>query len=76
MDLRLATTVSLGISITDGGLLFCHGISEGSLEKKVSMREYNNRTVYDCFNKTFPDDFDSLALNTPPITTGGIPCPA
>ena len=44
---RLATTVALGMGITDGKLLFCHGISEESVDKKISMREYKNSTVYD-----------------------------
>ena len=38
---------------TDGKLLFCHDISAQIKDKKFSMREYNNRTVYDCFNDIF-----------------------
>ena len=45
--LRLATTVALGMGITDGNILFCRGISEGSVDKKISTREYNNREVYE-----------------------------
>ena len=44
---RLATTVLLGISVTDGKLLYCHGVVEGNVDKKISTLEYNNRTVYD-----------------------------
>ena len=44
---RLATTVALGMGITDGKLLYCHGVAEGNKEKKISTLEYNNRTVYD-----------------------------
>ena len=44
---RLATTVALGVGITDGKLLYCHGVSEGNEDKKMSTLEYNNRTVYD-----------------------------
>ena len=44
---RLETTVTLGMGITDGNILFYHGISKGSLDKKFSMREYKNRTIYD-----------------------------
>ena len=44
---RFATIVTLGMEITDGKLLFFHGISERSVDKKISMRAYNNRTVYD-----------------------------
>ena len=43
---RLATTVALGIGIKYGEILFCNGISEGSVDKKISMREYNTRIVY------------------------------
>ena len=42
----IATTMALGMGITDGNLLFYHGILAGSLDKKIPMREYNNRTVY------------------------------
>ena len=44
---RLATTVSLGMGITDGKLLYCHGVVEGNVDKKISNFEYNNRAVYD-----------------------------
>ena len=43
---RIATMVALCMGITDGKLLFCHGISEQIKDKKISMREYNYRTVY------------------------------
>ena len=64
---RLATKVALGIGIIDGKLLLCRGFSEGSVDKKISTIEYNTRTVYDCFNNTFPADFSSSDLNLPPI---------
>ena len=64
---RRATTVVLGLGITDGNLLFCYGISVGSVEKKISMIEYKNRTVYDCFSNPFTADCGSPALNSPPI---------
>ena len=47
---RLVTTVELVMDITGGKLLFYHGISEGDVDNKISTREYNNRTVYDCFD--------------------------
>ena len=31
---RLATIVALGMEITNGKILFCHGIKEGSVDKK------------------------------------------
>ena len=72
---RLATAVALGMSISDGKLLFCHGISEGNLDKNISTREYNNRTVYDCFNNTFTADFGTPYLNLPPMTIDDRPSP-
>ena len=44
---RLASTLALGMGITDGKLLYCHGVAEGNEDKKISTLEYNNRTVYD-----------------------------
>ena len=71
---RLATTVALGIGITDGKILFCRGISEGSVDKKISTREYNKSTFYDCFSNPFPSDCGSPSLNLPPITIDDRPC--
>ena len=34
----LETAVALGMGIVHGKLLICHGISEGSVDKKISMR--------------------------------------
>ena len=70
---RLLTTVALGMGITDRDTLLCHGISEGIVDKKFSIREYNNRMFYECFNNPFPDNFFSPALNLPPISIYGIP---
>ena len=36
---RLTNTVALGIGITDGKILFCHGITEKSVDKKFSASE-------------------------------------
>ena len=36
---RLATKLSLGMSITYGKILFYHGISEGNFDKKNSTRD-------------------------------------
>ena len=44
---RLATIVELVMGIPDGNILFCHEISDGRVENKISTREYNNRTVCD-----------------------------
>ena len=41
-----ATKVALGVGIIDGKILFCHGISDRTKEKMISIRDYNDRTVY------------------------------
>ena len=72
---RLSTTVTLDMNIADRKILFCHGIPEEIVEKKVSTRERNNSTVYECFNNTFTAGFSSPALNPPTITIGNRPHP-
>ena len=44
---RLSNTVALGMGITDGSLLYCHGVSEENVERKISTLECNKRTVCD-----------------------------
>ena len=73
---RLATTVALGIGITDEKLLYCHGVAEGNKDKKISTLEYNNRTVYDCFNNPFTADCGIPAMHLPPITIDDRPPPS
>ena len=34
---RIATTVALGMGITDGKLLYCHGVAEGNEEKNFNI---------------------------------------
>ena len=63
------------MGITGGKLLYCHGVEEGNQDKKISTLEYNNRTVYYCFNNPFIDDFGSPHLNLPPVTFDDIPRP-
>ena len=67
--------MALVMGITDRKLLFSHGVSEGNVDKKISTREYNNRTVYDRLNTPFTDDFGSPALNLPPIIIDDRPLP-
>ena len=69
----LTTTVSLGMGITYSKLLFCHGISEGIVDKNISTREYNNSKVYDCFNNPFRDCCCRPGLNLPTTTIYGRP---
>ena len=70
----LATTVALGMGITDGKLLLCHGTSQESDDKNISTKEYINRTVYDYSNNPFTADLGSPALNLPQITIDDRPC--
>ena len=58
----------LCVGIIYGRLLYCHGVVEGNVDKKISTLEYNNRTVYDCFNNPFTSDFGILDMHLPPIT--------
>ena len=64
---RLETTVALGMVITDGNLLYWHGVSEENIDRKVSTLDYKNREVYECFNNTFTDEFYSPDLNLTPV---------
>ena len=65
---RLATKVALGMGITDGKLLYWCGVIERNVDNKISTLEYNNRTVYECFNNTFTADYGSPDMHLPPIT--------
>ena len=71
----LVTSVTLGVGITDGKLLYCHGVTEVNVYRKVSTLQYNNRTVYDCFSNTFTYQFGGTDLNLPPIAFDDRPCP-
>ena len=72
---RISNTVALGMSIIDGKLLFCHGVTKENMDKKISSLKYNNRTVYDWFNNTFTADFGSPYLHLPTITIDDRPPP-
>ena len=72
---RPATTVTLGMGIIYGKLLFCHGVSEVKMNNTFSIREYNNSTVYDCLNRPFTADFCSPYLNLYPINIDDKPRP-
>ena len=63
------------MGIINGKLLFYHGISNASDGKNLSTKEYNEKTVYDCFNNTFTSNFVITALNLPPITIDDRPHP-
>ena len=63
------------MGIIDGKLLLCHGVSDESVDKKISVREYNNRKVYECLNNTFTSNFCSLCLKLPPVYIDDIPRP-
>ena len=68
-------TLVLFMGITDGKLLYCHGVAEGNAKKKISTLEYNNRTVYDCFNDLLTDEFFIPDLHLPPIAIDDRPRP-
>ena len=63
------------MGIADGKLLYCHGVSEGNVDMKISTLEYNNRMVYECFNDTFTDEFGRPDLHIPPMTIDDRPRP-
>ena len=65
---RLTTTVALGMGITYGKLLYCHGVAERNVDNKIWSLNYNNRTVLTALNNPFTDEFGSPALNISPIT--------
>ena len=64
---RLENIVEFSIGITYGNALFCHDISMVNRYKKIKTREYNNMTVYDCFNNPFTSDYGNPSLNNPPM---------
>ena len=63
------------MGVTDGKLLYCHGVVERNVDKKFSTLEYNNRTVYDCFNNIFTADCGIPDMHLPPITIDDRPPP-
>ena len=63
------------MGITDGKLLYWHGVSEGDVDNKISTLEYNNRRVYDWFKNSFTDEFGIPDLHLPPITIDDRPIP-
>ena len=63
------------MGIIYGKIIFCHVISEESVDKKISTGEYNNRTVYECYDNPFTAGFCSQSLNIPPINIDDRPHP-
>ena len=61
------------MGITDAKLLFFHGISGGNEDKEITMREYNDRTVFGCFENPFPNKCGIPALNLPTVAINGSP---
>ena len=64
---RLAATAILVMVIIDRFILFRNGISEQIKEKEVTLIEYNNRKLFDCFNDPFPFYCGSPTLSIPPM---------
>ena len=63
----LATAMESVMGITDENFPFCHSISEQIMDKNISTRDWNYRTIYDCFGNPSPVNCVSTALNLPPI---------
>ena len=63
------------MGITDGKLLFCNGNSYKIKDNTISTNEYNDRTVYDCFNNSFLCDGGIPDLILPLITIDDSPRP-
>ena len=72
---RLATIVALGMGITYGKLIYCRGVAEVNVDKKISTLDYNNRKFYDCFNNPFTYEFGIPDLHLPTITIDDIAHP-
>ena len=72
---RLATILVLGMGIIYGKILFCHVISYQSTVKNISIRECNNRTVYNCFKSPFSPDCGIPDLDLPFIPIDDSPHP-
>ena len=72
-DIRLEATLALGMGVTYVNLLFLHGVSDQIKDRIISMIEYKDSKVYDCFNNPFPDDSDTPALDPPTITINDSP---
>ena len=66
-------TRKVNMGIIYGKLLYCHCVVEGNKDNKISTLDYNNRTVYDCFNYTFTADCGIPDIHLPPITIYDIP---
>ena len=72
---RLANIVVLSIDTKYGNLLYCRGVSELNMDKKISILDHNSRTIYIWINIQFSDELVSPNLYLPPITIGERPDP-
>ena len=67
---RLVTAVELGMGITYGNILFCHGVSYEIIKlKKISL------IVYELFNNNTPVDYSSPYLSITPMPIDDSPRP-
>ena len=67
---RLVTAVELGMGITYGNILFCHGVSYEIIKlKTISL------IVYELFNNNTPVDYSSPYLNITPMPIDDSPRP-
>ena len=67
--------MTLGVGITCGKLLYCHGVAEVNTEKKFLTSKHNNSTVYYCIKNNFTADFGTPDMHLPPITVDDRPPP-
>ena len=61
------------MGITEAKVLFCHGISEGNMDKEITSREYNVRKVFGFLRNHFTDDCGILDLSLPPMALTIVP---
>ena len=55
------------MGIKDGIILYCHGVTQGNVDREVSTLDYNKMTVYHYFNNIFTYEFCIPYLNVPHI---------
>ena len=63
--LRLCTTISIGMTITNCWKLFCYGVKRNHFNKSISIRELSEKIAVDWFNNPFTTDTGTPAKNIP-----------
>ena len=65
--LRLCTTVSIGMKITNFWKLFCYGVKRDHYDKFISIREFSDLIYVDCFSDNFTKDNGMSSKNIPSL---------